>query len=68
MTDYQKILNTKIVIETDADLTPNGKRTAKIVRSRKGKKLPFPVIAWYVGGRFLKHTLDADMTNEWLAA
>ena len=68
MTNYQEILNTKIVIKTDADLTPKGKRTAKVVRSRRGKKLPFPVIAWYVGGRFFKHETSAKLTSEWLAA
>ena len=68
MTNYREILNAKIVINTDEDLTPKGKRSAKVVRSRRGKKLPFPVIAWYVGGRFYKHTTNAKLTNEWLAA
>ena len=68
MIDLEKILKTKIVIKTDCDLTPAGKRTAKIVRTRKGKKLPFPVIAWYVGGRFHKHETSAKLTNEWLSA
>jgi len=68
MTDYASILNTKIVINTNADLTPKGKRSAKVVRSRRGKKLPSPVIAWYVGGRFYRHTFDVALTNEWFEA
>ncbi len=68
MNNYKDILETKIIIKTEADFTPKGKRAAKIVRTRKGKKLPRPVIAWYVGGRFYKHTFDAKLTNEWLAA
>jgi hypothetical protein len=58
----------KIVIKTDCDLTPDGKRRAKVVTMARGLKQ----IHWYVG-RERYHELantaaNADLTNDWLAA
>lgn len=77
MTDQEKaiaavyLLNTKIVIHTDADLTPKGKRGARVVETRtamgKGHQL-----RWYVGGRLYNWLRPTDenikLTNEWMAS
>ncbi len=72
MTDQQKaiaayragILSKPIVIKTDADLTPKGKRRARFYQKR--------VIRWYVGGRYygqLPITQEnIKMSSEWAAA
>lgn len=58
----------KLTIHTDRDLTPAGKRRAKLVTMNRGLKQ----IHWYVGrGRYheLANTqANAELTNEWLAA
>lgn len=60
----------KIVIQTDADFTPAGKRRAMIVRTNSGHGPR--VLRWYVGQRTyrtLPVTAEAvALTNEWLAA
>lgn len=61
----------KIVIQTDADFTPKGKRSARVVTTRgafgRGRQL-----RWYVSGRLynrLPATADnAKLTREWIAA
>jgi len=59
----------KIVIEVDADMTPKGKRTARIVQTdRNGRQL-----RWYVAGRIYRefgviNNRNVALTNEWLAA
>lgn len=58
----------KIVIQTNADFTPAGKRRAKVVTMARGNRQ----IHWYVG-RNRYHELavtpgNATLTNEWLAA
>ena len=77
MTDQEKaieavyLLNTKIVIHTDADLTPKGKRGARVVETRtamgKGHQL-----RWYVGGRCWRGMSptpeNITLTNEWMAS
>lgn len=55
-------------IQTDADLTPKGKRSARIVpTSRGGAQL-----RWYVSGkryRFLAPTVaNAALTEQWIQA
>ncbi len=58
----------EIVIEVDADMTPKGKRTARIVQTdRNGRQL-----RWYVSGRIYREFrgINADninLTNQWLA-
>lgn len=56
----------KIVFEA-ADLTPAGKRSARIVGTDRGGKQ----LRWYVGGRLYKwlspNAQNVAMTNEWLA-
>jgi hypothetical protein len=61
----------KIVIHTDADFTPKGTRTARVVTTRgrfgNGRQL-----RWYVAGRLYRRlsvtTENAKLTNEWLKA
>lgn len=59
----------EIVIEADADLTPKGKRAARIVQTdRNGRQL-----RWYVAGRIYRefgsiNKVNVKLTNEWLAA
>lgn len=44
-----------ITIQSDADFTPKGKRSVKIVRhSKSGKKIK-PTLAWYVGGKLFRY-------------
>jgi hypothetical protein len=63
------LLGTTIVIESDLDLTPDGVRTARVVKSRRSKKLQRKMIALYVGGRFFRHlplTLESiDLAEKW---
>jgi hypothetical protein len=58
----------KITIQTNADLTPAGKRAARVVPLNRGRA---PRIRWYVGGRIynqLPVTPDnIAMTREWVA-
>jgi hypothetical protein len=56
-----------ITIHTDRDLTPAGKRSARVVKTTRGSQL-----RWYVSGR-LYHWLapsdaNVNLTNEWLSA
>ncbi len=57
----------KVVIEVDLDMTPKGKRTARIVQTdRNGRQL-----RWYVGGRIYRefsaiNNENVALTNEWL--
>ena len=59
----------EIVIEVDADMTPKGKRSARIVQTdRNGRQL-----RWYVAGRIYRefgviNNSNVALTNEWLAA
>jgi hypothetical protein len=59
----------EIVIQVDADMTPKGKRTARIVQTdRNGRQL-----RWYVAGRIYRefgviNNSNVTLTNEWLAA
>lgn len=56
----------EIVIDVDADLTPKGKRTARIVNTdRNGRQL-----RWYVAGRIYRefcaiNKANVDLTNKW---
>jgi hypothetical protein len=60
-----------IVIQTDADFTPKGKRTARVVtlKSSMGK---VSRIRWYVSGRIYRTlpmtTETTAITREWVAA
>ena len=59
---------TKIVIAADADFTPKGKRTARIITTRHGGRQ----LRWYVGGWIFRR-LDINqpnltMTAEWLSS
>ncbi len=68
--NYSELLKTKIVIHTDADFTPAGKRTAKIVKhAMSGKKIK-QVIRCYVAGKSYmeKPVSEYQLVNEWLGA
>ena len=53
-----------IVVQTDADFTPKGKRTARVVRTSRGGTQ----LRWYVAGRIFRKGAPAELTAEWLAA
>lgn len=61
----------KIVIQTDADFTPKGKRTAKVV-TVSGRMGRAQQLRWYVGGKLYRRLAPSPantaLTNEWLAA
>jgi hypothetical protein len=52
----------EITIQTDLDLTPTGKRSARYVQSRNGLSL-----RWYVAGRIYRKGASLAHTHEWLA-
>lgn len=54
-----------IVIKTDLDLTPPGKRSIRIVALRRGK-----AIRWYLDGRiYATRSLDQlALSREWVKA
>lgn len=58
----------KIVIHTDKDLTPAGKRTARVVQTDRGGRQ----LRWYVSGRIYAQmpvTLEkVALTQEWMGA
>jgi hypothetical protein len=45
------LLGRVLLIRTEADLTPAGKRTARIVQHAKNGRRTPPHIRWYVGGK-----------------
>ena len=51
----------QIIIDTGYDFTPVGKRSARLVQTRRGHQL-----RWYVGGRLYVKGADLTLTNEWL--
>lgn len=52
----------QLTIQTDLDLTPKGKRSARYVQSRYGTTL-----RWYVAGRIYLKGASLAHTKEWLA-
>jgi hypothetical protein len=58
----------KIVMQTNADFTPLGKRTARIVQTTGGGRQ----LRWYVGGKLYHRLAPTDanlaLTREWLTA
>ena len=58
----------KIVIQTNADFTPKGKRSAKIVKTARGSNQ----LRWYVGNRrywsMVVNMATIATTQEWLKA
>jgi hypothetical protein len=53
----------QIVINTEYDLTPAGKRVARVVQTSRGGRQ----LRWYVGGRLYWKGAPAEHTSEWLA-
>lgn len=47
----KRILGREIVIYSDADFTPSGKRTARVVRHSLSGRRATPQIRWYVGSK-----------------
>jgi hypothetical protein len=66
------LLGREIVIQTNADLTPPGKRVARVVHHAKSGRRTGPQIRWYVAGscfRNLKLTEQNTLLSaEWVAA
>ncbi len=65
------ILSQKIVIETNADLTPKGKRRAQVVKPQNFYGVRRPLhLAWYVGqscyARMAITNENIALTNEWI--
>ena len=60
----------KIVIQTNADFTPAGKRTARIVKTAMNGRKMRQVIRCYVSGKayMQKELGDYALVNEWLGA
>jgi hypothetical protein len=60
-----------ITIQTDADFTPKGKRTARVVELR-GQMCKTRRIRWYVSGRIYHQLAVTDsnvsLTREWVSA
>lgn len=58
----------KIVIQTDADFTPKGKRTARVITTARGGRL----LRWYVAGKIYRSLAptqaNLDLTDQWQAA
>jgi len=52
----------QITIKTEYDLTPAGKRAARVVQTSRGGRQ----LRWYVGGRLYWKGAPAEHTNEWL--
>ncbi|MFL1449246.1 hypothetical protein ACI77O_12695 [Pseudomonas tritici] len=61
------LLGREIVIQTDADLSPTGKRTARIVRHQRTGRRTNPQIRWYVAGKIYR-TLPITEDNVKLTA
>jgi hypothetical protein len=53
----------QIVIDTNYDLTPAGKRVARVVQTSRGGRQ----LRWYVGGRLYWKGAPSEHTAEWLA-
>lgn len=57
-----------IIIQTDADFTPSGKRSARVVQTDRGGRQ----LSWYVSGKLYRrlpvNEANADLTRAWLAA
>lgn len=58
----------KISIQTDADFTPAGKRTARTVQTDRGGRQ----LRWYVSGRLYNRlpvtAANAELTQRWIEA
>lgn len=60
-------LGREIVIPTDQDLTPPGKRTVRVVRHLLSGRRSDSMIRWYVGGKAYR-TLPLTNSNVELSA
>lgn len=63
------LLGRELVIKFDADFTPAGKRTARVVRHARNGRRAAAHIRWYVGGKSFRSLLltnaNVDMTVTW---
>lgn len=66
------MLGREVVIATDADFTPPGRRSARIVRHAKNGRGIGPMIRWYVAGKAYRSLplseSNMSLTNEWKQA
>jgi len=62
ITNGTELAMISIVIHSDADFTPKGKRIARYVKTNRGTQL-----RWYVGGRLYLKGANPALTSEWLA-
>lgn len=51
-----------LVIQSDLDFTPIGKRAARTIKSTRGYQH-----RWYVGGRIFRHNAPMHLSAEWIA-
>jgi hypothetical protein len=67
-----KYLGREVVISTDADLTPTGKRRAQIVHNKLSGRKAQPHLRWFVGVKSYRSLLLTDenvtLSKEWLKA
>lgn len=60
---------TKIVIQTDADFTPKGKRSARVV-TVSGRMGRAQQLRWYVSGKLYRRLAptqeSVNLTNQWI--
>lgn len=66
------ILGREIVIESDADFTPPGKRSARVVRHAMSGRRAVAHIRWYVGAKGYRslplNNDNVQMTTDWKTA
>lgn len=51
------LLGRELIIQSDADFTPAGKRKVRVVRHAKNGRRTGPHIRWYVGGQGIPHSI-----------
>ncbi|EPP9373527.1 hypothetical protein PZF67_005232 [Pseudomonas aeruginosa] len=66
------VLGREVIIAADADFTPPGSRSARIVKHAKNGRRTERMIRWYVAGKAYRTLqLNADnvqLTNDWKLA
>ncbi|MDS9914978.1 hypothetical protein EFK68_04590 [Pseudomonas aeruginosa] len=66
------VLGRELIIAADADFTPTGRRSARIVKHAKNGRRTERMIRWYVAGKAYRTLqLNADnvqLTNDWMLA
>lgn len=64
------LLGRELIIQSDADFTPAGKRKVRVVRHAKNGRRTGPHIRWYVGGKAFRSLPlteeSAVLTRAWV--